>query len=343
MVAGYNPFGARRGGARGERRHSATAMTMSNCRVIFLLDPFPFPSGGAATIYRHAEILADHGIPAFVALPQKPAVDFYASRAPLIIHGGGMPTQSGDVFVVPEGFQQHVEVLKAVLVKRIMFCQNQYYLPFRERPGPGASEFGVHTIVASSEAVRTFFRDVYDIADMPLIPYAIDPEVFSPATVKHRQIAFMPRKLGPEVPFLEATFRRRHRRHADVPWVAIDNVTQRQAAAVMAESAVFLVALAQGVVRSSPLEAMASGCLVAGFHGDGGREYMTTDNGWWAETGDWKACVDGLAAALDLLEPGGPALAARSEAMAATVARYSPARLETALLAFWREELARKQ
>jgi hypothetical protein len=313
---------------------------MADRRVIFVLEPFPFPSGGVATIYRHAEILADHGIPALVALPQKPAVDFYASRAPLIIHGGCMPMHSGDVVVVPEIFRKHLEAIKSLPVKRVMFCQNQYNLPFRQIPGPGASEFGVRTIVASSEAVRTFFRDVYGIADTPLIPYAIDPAAFFPATVKRRQIAFMPRKLGQEVPFLMATFRRRHRRHANVPWVAIDKATQRHAAVMMAESAVFLSLSHKESFGLPPLEAMASACLVAGFHGDGGREYMTADNGWWAETGDWKACVDGLAAALDLLEADGPALAARHEAMAATVARYNPARLETALLAFWRKELA---
>ena len=310
-------------------------------RVIFLMEPFPFPSGGVATIYRHAEILADYGIAAFVALPKKPPVDFYSSRAQLIVHGNQMQPQPGDVFVIPEGFPQHVKALESVPVKRIMFCQNQYYLPFPEQPGSGATEFGVHTIVASSEAVRTCFRDVYGIADMPLIPYAIDPAVFSTTTAKRRQIAFMPRKLGQEVPFLKATFRRRHRRHADIPWIAIHNATQRQAAQVMAESAVFLSLSHKESFGLPPLEAMASGCLVAGFHGDGGREYMTTDNGWWAETGDWKPCIDGLAAALDLLDSGGPALAARREAMAATVARYSVARMETALLAFWREELAR--
>jgi hypothetical protein len=47
-------------------------------RVIYLLEPFTAPFGGVAVIYRHAEILAANGIRAFVALPQKPEIDFYA-------------------------------------------------------------------------------------------------------------------------------------------------------------------------------------------------------------------------------------------------------------------------
>jgi hypothetical protein len=67
---------------------------------------------------------------------------------------------------------------------------------------------------------------------------------------------------------------------------------------------------------------------------------MSAENGWWAETGDWLACTDGLAAALHLFDKGGAELDARREMMAQTVERYNPRRLEAELIAFWRRELA---
>ncbi|MEO8977702.1 MAG: glycosyltransferase [Casimicrobiaceae bacterium] len=313
---------------------------MTDRRILFFMLPFPFPSGGVATIYRHAEILTQHGLPAFITLAEKPAVDFYSSHAPLIVHGGSMRLVPGDIFVIPEGFPNIVGALKPTPAKRLMFCQNQYRLPFRADPSAGIGEFGVHGVIASSEAVCAFFRDVYGLTDIPFIPYAVDPAIFAPRPAKRRQIAYMPRKLAQDIPLIHATFQRRHRRHANVPWVAIDGKTQREGAAILAESDVFLALSDRESFGLPPLEAIACGCLVAGFHGDGGREYMTRENGWWAETGDWKACVDGLAAALDLLVAGGTALTARREAMAATVARFSPARMETEFLAFWRGELA---
>lgn len=314
---------------------------MTGRRVIFVLEPFPFPSGGVAVIYRHAEILAMHGIPAFVALPQRPPVDFYGSRAPLIIHQGRLPVKAGDIFVIPEGFPTYVKALAAAPVERLMFCQNQYYLPFGADPKAGFAEFGVHGVIASSDTVSGFLRDVYGLTDVPVIPCAIDTAIFSPGSAKRRQIAFMPRKLPDDSAFIQAVFRRRHTRYADVPWVPIEQMSQRQAAAVLAHSEVFLSLSHKESLGLPPLEAMACGCLVAGFHGDGGREYMTGANGWWAETGDWKGCVDGLAAALDQLQQGGHELAARLDAMAATVGRYSPERMEAALLSFWRAEIAK--
>jgi glycosyltransferase involved in cell wall biosynthesis len=290
-------------------------------------------------IHRHAEILADNGFAAFIALQSTPPVDFYNSRARLIIHGGKIQAQRGDVWVIPGGYSEYVAALAAAEVKKLMFCQGHYNLPFTGDPRSGFAEFDVDGVIATSETVRSFFRDVYGLSNAPLIPCAIDPKIFAPASAKERQISLMPQKLPEEAAFIEATFRRRHRRYADVPWVPISDKTQREAAAMMAKSGVFLTLSYKEGFGLPPLEAMACGCLVAGFESDGGREYMTSDNGWWAKPGDWKACIDGLAAALDLIEERGPGLAARHEAMAATVQRYSPARMEAALLGFWREEL----
>jgi hypothetical protein len=247
--------------------------------------------------------------------------------------------RTGDIFVLPERFRYSLKVLLETPAKRLMFCQNQYLLPFSSNPQVDVGEFNVHGIIASSEAVRNFFKDVYRVPDLPLLPYAIDPARFKPAAHKKRQVAFMPRKLPEEAAFIANVFRRRYPRHAGVPWVAIDNISVSEAAAMMGESDVFLSLSHCESFGLPPLEAMACGCLVAGFHGDGGREYMSVANGWWAETGDWKAAAEGLAAALDLLESGGSALNLRLQAMASTVNRYSPERLESALIAFWAKEL----
>jgi len=321
---------------------------MNNRRVIFVLEPYEVPYGGAAVIYKHVEILNAHGVAAFVALPQKPARDFYNTHAPLLIHRGKLAVRPGDVWVIPEGFRKYMEALEDQPVRRLMFCQNEFYLPFTDDLEPGEhppavpgplGEFGVHGVIASSESVRAFFADVYGLQDVPLIPCAIDPAMFSSTMAKRRQIAYMPRKLPKEAKFIQAVFQRRHGRHAGVTWVSIEGKTRSEAAAIMAQSEVFLSLSHKESLGLPPLEAMACGCLVAGFHGGGGSEYANAQNGWWAENGDWKVCVDGLAAALDLLQSSGEELEVRRRAMAATVERYSPKHMERELLSFWRQEL----
>ena len=307
---------------------------------MYMLEAARAPSGGVATIYRHVEMLNAHGFEAFVGLRTKPETDFYETNAPLLIHGGRLRVALGDMFVIPECWPHLNRALRGTPAKRLMFCQNQYYLPFTSDSCGGIAELDVNSVIVSSQAVQVFFRDVYGVGDLPLLPYAIDPVRFVPRRQKQRQIAFMPRKLPKDAAFIKSVFHRRHPRYADVPWLPVKNVTQREAAQLMGESECFLSLSDKESFGLPPLEAMACGCLVAGFHGDGGREYMTPENGWWAETGDYKACADGLAAALVALDTHGVELDARRAAMKATVERYNPARLESALLAFWHRQVA---
>ena len=314
---------------------------MSDKRIIYVMHPFDVPFGGVANIYRHVEVLHGHGMPAFVALPRLPVRDFYGSTAPILLYSGKLRdhVRAGDVLVIPEGFASVASELAGTAARRLMFCQNQHYLPFSPDPRRGFAEFCVDGVIASSRAISDFFRDIYGLADVAVLPYAIDSARFGAAAQKKRQIAYMPRKLRGEVAFMMATFKRRHQRHAEIPWIDIDNVSQAESARLLGESAVFLSLSHRESFGLPPLEAMACSCLVAGFDGGGGREYATPGNGWWAEQGDWKGAIDGLAAAFDLLDGGGPDLLARQRAAEATVRRYSPARLESELLAFWTTEL----
>jgi glycosyltransferase involved in cell wall biosynthesis len=81
------------------------------------------------------------------------------------------------------------------------------------------------------------------------------------------------------------------------------------------------------------LEAMASGCLCAGFTGIGGDEYATPDNGFWAPEDDCEAAADALAEAAAVAAEGGAELARRLEAGFETARAWSYAvflqRLET--------------
>jgi len=286
----------------------------------------------------------------FLPCTASPGLIFYESEAPLLIFGSMFlrsrvsiqrAVRPGDIWVVPEVYTSYMRALTQTPAKRIMICQSQWALPFTPNPRAGVAEFGAHSLLVTTESQMQFFRDVYRTSDVPYIQgYEVNPKIFSPAAQQKRQIAYMPRKLAADAPFIEATFKRRHPRYADVPWVSIDHLAQHDVARIMGESAVFLSLSHKDSLGLPPLEAMASGCLCAGYHGDGGRTYMTADNGWWADDGDWLACVDGLAAALAVYDGDAGDPAAYHRAMASTVEQYSPQRLEAALVDFWRRELA---
>src|SRR4051794_4166316 len=111
-------------------------------RIVYMLKNIALPWGGVGTIYRHVEILNACGFEAYVALDSKPA-DWYGTTAPLLVHGGQLNVKRGDIFVIPEVFPEFVAALADLPVTRLMFCQNQYYLPFTSNPRLGMAELGV--------------------------------------------------------------------------------------------------------------------------------------------------------------------------------------------------------
>jgi FkbM family methyltransferase len=310
-------------------------------RLIFFLAPFSVPFGGVATIVEHVRILVDNGISAWIAMSEQPAQDFYQTDVSTIIYNNSLDVTEHDICIFPEGLLGYMRVVKGSPARRLMLCQNYYYLPFTENPELGFDEYQLDGVIATCVANRAYLEDIYKLKDVPLIPYAIDTTVYHRKLKKIRQIAFMPRKLVGDIVFIRHNFLRMFPEYSDVPWIAIDKMPKHQVANVLAQSAIFLSLSDKDPLGLPPLEAMASGCVVAGFHGGGGLEYMTPANGWWADTGDWRACVNGLAAAVATFDRGGPALAAYHAETQRTVETYSVEGMTSALLSYWRSELAR--
>jgi glycosyltransferase involved in cell wall biosynthesis len=159
---------------------------------------------------------------------------------------------------------------------------------------------------------------------------------------KKLQIAYMPEKRPKEAPVVRAIFQARYPAWASVPWVPIANVSRAECARLLAESAVFASFSYLEGLGLPPLEAMASGCAVAGFDGLGGREYATAENGLWVPEADHAGFADALAQVLAgcsaAAASSGDSTAHRARLAAGrrTAASFSQARFSAELLAAWR-------
>jgi glycosyltransferase involved in cell wall biosynthesis len=63
-------------------------------------------------------------------------------------------------------------------------------------------------------------------------------------------------------------------------------VSEARAAEILRESAIFMSFGHPEGFGLPPAEAMAAGCIVVGYHGNGGREFFTTQHGFPIEVGD---------------------------------------------------------
>lgn len=293
-------------------------------------------AGGIRAIYHHVELLEELGFDACVYCPDgRPT--WFTSPAPVVT---ALPVLTSlDHVVFPEGVgQAEDEALASPAVKHV-FCQNQFYIFRKHQAIAERRRLGIDHVFASTGIIAQFLETTFADLRVPVIPYVIDRERFRPIA-KEARIAYMPRKLADDAQFIEGTFKARYPDLAETPWVRLDGLDQGQVAEELGRSAVFLSLSHRESFGLPPVEAMAAGCLVVGFHGGGGLEYATPANGLWYHHDQAEAVADGLATALRAYQADAPLLHGLRERGAALAARYDRDSCRAALDRYFSERNA---
>ena len=145
----------------------------------------------------------------------------------------------------------------------------------------------------------------------------------------------MPRKRTLEAAVINDYFRAVYPDFRSLPWVPISGEPAHQVARILRDSAIFLSLCRFEAVALSLLEAMACGCVCAGFTGQGARDYTTVNNGFWADEDDCEASADQLYRALRLVTGGGSIYHDMVEDALRTANVFSAQRFSHKLVQFW--------
>src|SRR5262249_10452790 len=146
----------------------------------------------------------------------------------------------------------------------------------------------------------------------------------------------VPQKRSLEAAIICDLFRAENPACRDITWVQIKDMSEVEVAHVLGESAWFLSLCRLEAVGLLALEALASGWLVAGFTGFGGRDYMTARNGFWAAEDDCVEATELLTRAVRLPAEDSSHHLRMMEEGALTAAHYNRARFQERLVACWR-------
>lgn len=240
----------------------------------------PTPSGGIKVIYRYVEHLCAlgydarvwHGTPGF-------SYESWGSTAP-VDTGIELEFAAGDVLVMPEtGGSKWSFLSKGQPV--VMLCQgidfvfsNSDFLTDEPGDYPGWPQ--ATAAIAVSDAIHIFLdracRDGFPVHNVPV---QIE-DWFRPAD-KEKRIALMPRRRREDL-LGAVQLVRRSGRLGDWEIVLIDGMTQQEVAEELGRAAIFLFGAEREGVGLPGAEAMASGCYVIGFTGDGAKEYMLAEH-----------------------------------------------------------------
>lgn len=226
----------------------------------------------------------------------------------------------GDTLIVPEGWPNALAFGFRAGCRTRVYCQNWSYLFQGLEAGVRWRDLPVD-FVAVSDPVAWHLEQVLGRRP-PVVRPAVDTNVFRVPARKPGgppRIGFMPRKNRALAEQVRRIFEERNP-GAGVEWVPIEGLDPAGVARTLASCHVFLATGFPEGLGLPPLEAMACGCLCAGFTGFGGWDYMRQveggaylphgyaprevpweGNGWWSADGDVLGAAMGLEGALDVL------------------------------------------
>ncbi|MGE3622913.1 MAG: glycosyltransferase [Bdellovibrionales bacterium] len=307
-------------------------------QIVFFSPPANAINGGIKYIFRMAEALRPLGHDAVVIEEQERRPAWFPSTVPIVGQNFLQPN-AAQVYVLPEDQIHMLKPLKDWPQRKVIYNQNHFYSTFRLGDLESYSDYGVEHIICSSRMIHEHARMRHPNCAAHVVPYAIDSALFRPGA-KHDRIAYMPRKRAVEAAYIRDTFRFLYPQYRHWQWQELNNMDAGDIARAMGEAKVFLSLSRLEGFGLTPLEAMASGCVVAGFTGIAGREYATDANGFWADEDDFPGCITQLAAAVALAS-GDPAdRQNHTAACRQTLAGYTPEVFEQAVKEVWQRILA---
>jgi len=302
-------------------------------RIAYLSWPATEIAGGIKMVFRHVEVLREAGLDAVVATPGGEPPQWFETTAPLVDFS--KLEEGREVLVFPENHHEMLKRFAPWRNRKVVFCQN----PFMVIRGLGGArdyaEFGVGGILCAGRYVADYCQMRFPSLPLAIVPVCVDHERFRFQGAKKLQIAYTPRKRSFEAAVIRDLCLARHPEFHAIPWVKIDGVSESQVAAILNETAVYLALCRFEATGLTILEAMAAGCVVAGFTGQGARQFTTARNGFWVDEDDCFACAEELARAIRLATEGGPRYRDVLEAAQDATRPYRHEQMAKSLVDFW--------
>lgn len=308
------------------------------------------PSGGVKKLYRHVDALNCHGFSATI-LHKKPGFrcSWFANNTRIETYGRAIKAIMRDphsYLVFPEIYGPEIAEY-APGVKKVIFNQSGFYtfagysLDPRDLQSPYLDRDVVATLVVS-EHTREYLEYAFPKLRIIRLRNGIDQALFAPPAHKQPQIAFMTGKNDEDITQVInlLKFRGALTHYTLAP---IANRTESQVAAILRKSLIFLSFGTQEGFALPPAEAMACGCIVIGYDGMGGREFMHPPFAYPVPAKDVVTFAKTVEQLIERYadQPAFFAEQAR-QASAYIHATYALANEEHDIVAFWSDLLGRK-
>ena len=276
------------------RRGTAKAY-INSCRTISKKS-----IGGVKVFYQHCRILNELGYEAYpLALGNYDGNRYYHDMETKSLADVGYELKPNDIVVSTE-FSPY-DGLKFQHCKRMMFAQNWFWvgshLKTRDK-GKSYRNLGYDYVISCGDYISQTIHMLQDEGCIT-VSNGIDENVFhsDDSERQENRIMCLPRRNHHDILMIKKMVLSRF---PSANFVEVDGVSEAEIAKEFRRSDIFLATGYPEGFSLPPLEALFSGCVVVGFAGRGGRQYLKDgETALISEDGD---CVNAAKDLLQLLE-----------------------------------------
>ena len=244
----------------------------------FICPDHDLPSGGIRKLYQSVDTLNEAGIQAAIIHSRSGFRCTWFEHSTRVVSRQQAIIGAGDVIVVPEIYGRSISDLPKT-IRQVIFNQNVYLTikSLGENPAnaaPYSDNPDLAVVLVFSEDSANVLHYAFPQTPVRQLRLGLDPALHhAPTSRKRRRIAYMPRKRPRDAELVLLLLK--HRKVID-DWelVAIDQRSEAEVAELLRSSQIFMSFNKLEGLGLPPLEALACGCLVVGYHGQGGREFF---------------------------------------------------------------------
>jgi len=206
--------------------------------------------GGIKRLYRLAAYFIEAGHTAVVNIDDGTTNTWFGHSVPENV------SIDPDIRIIPETWQRPHPT-----AKNILYVQAQFDPP----------QIGYDYIVTTTDFLSEYISKEGCSSDL-IVPYGIDSNKFKPCPNKRIQgrIGFMPRKNKQELELIQKLCT-----YQGIEYYPIDGLNEQDTITALQTCDLFIAASREEGFGLPPFEASLCGCLIVGYHGKGGKKWLT--------------------------------------------------------------------
>lgn len=242
-----------------------------------------------------------------------------------------------DFVIIPEGFPNVMERFSQIACKKIVLAQSWYYILNSMQIGQKWQQFGITDVISISNGITDYIKAIMPGLKIKNCIQSIDTDIFKKQSLvnKFPKIAFMPGRSQDAVIKTYNVIKTFYSFYPQFRWIRFDELkglSKEEFAERLGSSSLCLYTDEIAGFGTMPLEAMACGTHVVGWTPLGGKEYMTSDNGFWANNGDIFQLAELIGIAVEKLLNGQLDAEEIQKQYDDTVSKYSKEKEQTTLI-----------